>query len=106
MRIYLVPRRAAPQPFWCKLENGVPVAAEPGAAGAGLCRRSVIRPPTWRPYVFLGRLGEERRGSAALRFRVPRVCPGRYRFVIYCARCYPGRGGSLVTSGPVFHVRG
>ncbi|MDQ3823117.1 MAG: hypothetical protein M3321_07745 [Actinomycetota bacterium] len=34
--------------------------------------------------------------TAFLRFRVPRVRPGRYQLAVYCAPCRRGRGGSLI----------
>lgn len=40
--------------------------------------------------------------SYELRFRVPRVKPGAYAFVIFCDACAPGPSGSLIAdfAGP------
>jgi hypothetical protein len=43
--------------------------------------------------------------SYGLRFRIPRVKPGAYEFVVFCDACSPGPSGSLITafSGPNSH---
>jgi hypothetical protein len=69
-------------------------------------------PPTRQPYRLLGRTSCTRRmhyvgsypagdwasWSGLLRFRVPRVLPGRYQLVVYCASCRRGPGGTLVVN--------
>jgi hypothetical protein len=39
-----------------------------------------------------------------IRFRVPRVAPGRYKVFVYCEPCYRGRRGSLITDDRIFRV--
>lgn len=72
----------------------------------------VAGPPTRPPYRLLGRTrctgedhyigdfpdGDWSSWSGYLRFRVPRVRPGRYVLVVYCAPCRPGKTGSLIVS--------
>jgi hypothetical protein len=72
----------------------------------------VARPPMEPPFRRLGRtrctgrlhyLGDFPDGdwsswSGYLRFRVPLLRPGRYHFVVYCAPCRRGPGGSIVVS--------
>jgi hypothetical protein len=72
----------------------------------------VARPPTGRPFRLLGRTsctgrmhyvgdypdGDWSSWSGRLRFRVPRVRPGRYELVVYCASCRRGSGGTLVVN--------
>ncbi len=41
-----------------------------------------------------------------IRFRVPRVAPGRYKVFVYCEPCYRGRRGSLITDDRIFRVVG
>ena len=103
MPIYLVPRAAAPRPFPCNVVEGEVVAVPPGTPGAGICRQYAARPPNRPPYVLLGRARGAR--SPNLRFRVPDVRAGSYRFVMYCAACYDGPGGSLIPSRFLFRVR-
>ena len=65
------------------------------------------RPPAGPPYHFLGRFrcshtdrpqpwGDGGHWTATMTFRVPRVTPGRYQLVFYCAPCQKGPGGKLV----------
>jgi hypothetical protein len=90
----------------------VPVARTPKPPSA-----PVAGPPRDRPFVFLGRakplfqMGELRRmreiPQYRLRFRIPRVEPGAYAFVIYCDNCYRGARGSLIVDPTryLLHVR-
>lgn len=52
------------------------------AAGGGTERPGP--PPRLRGVV---KIGTTRSGSAGLRFRVPRVAPGRYAAVVWCSTC-------------------
>jgi hypothetical protein len=58
------------------------------------------RLPRGRPYVFLGWATGASPTSYGqryeLRFRVPRVRPGGYEFVIFCDACSPGPSGMLI----------
>ena len=70
----------------------------------GPCRSPTApRLPQETPYVFLG-WGSRRSAPASpgqsyeLRFRVPRIKPGAYEFVVFCDACSPGPSGSLITT--------
>jgi hypothetical protein len=89
MPIYLVPAGRAPQPYPC---------------ANGLCDPRALTPPAGKPYIPLGRLHYHADFRATLRFRVPQVPAGGYRFVIFCEPCYRGPWGSLITTGPGFRV--
>jgi hypothetical protein len=76
----------------------VPSARAPGAAAF------VRAAPTRWPYAFIGRVHFAPPTLGRLRFRVPRVPSGTYHFVVFCAPCVRGPGGSLVDSSPTFRV--
>jgi hypothetical protein len=70
----------------------------------GPCRSPTApRLPRERPYVFLG-WGSTRSPPASpvqsyeLRFRIPKVKPGAYQFVIFCDSCAHGARGSLIAN--------
>lgn len=71
------------------------------------------RPPDGPPYHFLGRFrcththppqpwGDGGYWTGTVTFRVPRVRPGRYQLVLYCAPCHKGPGGELVLTNTYF----
>jgi hypothetical protein len=91
MPLYLVPTQQAPQPVRCRRN--------------AMCQPKSRRAPEGPPYRFLGRITFRRSGTGVVRFRVPRVAAGTYRFVIYCAPCYRGPGGSLITDDASFAIR-
>jgi hypothetical protein len=76
----------------------------------GPCERSAKRcPPGSRPphlpsFTYLGRAGRASSVEGvevpryALRFRLPEVEPGRYKYVLYCGSCYRGPGGVVIDS--------
>ncbi|HEY7255802.1 MAG TPA: hypothetical protein VH476_03880 [Solirubrobacterales bacterium] len=79
-------------------------------------RSGSSRPPHLPSFAYLGRaervLHPKRHGPQeipryVLRFRVPRLPPGRYEYVLYCPACVEGPRGSLVESvpGPVGRLR-
>jgi hypothetical protein len=91
--ISLVPSAKAPSPHPCR---------------GGLCPGEAPDPPDGGAYRFLGRATPPPGGNDPasgliprylLGFRVPAVGAGRYTFVIFCAACNRGSGGSLVASG-------
>jgi hypothetical protein len=91
--LYLVPASRAPHL----------VACQPGA----ICDPRIRWPPQHAPYVLVGRIRYRASGTGTLRFRVPNVAPGPYRFVLYCAPCYRGPGGSLIVARDVvFRIQG
>ena len=85
--ISLVPVARAPTPEECR-------------AGKAVCSPEGAEPPREPPYVFLGSAKQDSASSAVayyrLRFRVPRITPGVYAFVI--CNCPPGRRGTLVVN--------
>jgi hypothetical protein len=87
--ISLVPLARAPTP-------------QPCHAGKAVCSPEAAEPPREPPYVFLGWAKQDSASSAVayyrLRFRVPRITPGVYAFVIFCSGCAPGRRGALVVT--------
>jgi hypothetical protein len=65
----------------------------------------VRRAPTERPFVRIGLLDFRHTKEIHLRLKVPELPTGSYYFVLYCAPCYRGLGGSLVTSEVSLRVR-
>jgi hypothetical protein len=82
MPIALVPWDRQPRPVSC---------------GKGSCWQRVARPPRLAQYVWLGSTD----AAGALRFRIPRLRPWVYAFVIFCDACVPGSRGALVAQGDV-----
>jgi hypothetical protein len=78
--VSLVPLDDRPLPYPCR----------PNA----LCRPRAASPPKHPPFIFLGRTTRTHR----LRFQIPDTAPGVYAFVIYCASCQRGPGGSLIAN--------
>jgi hypothetical protein len=91
MPLYLVPATRVPQRRACG----------PNA----ICEPRAKRPPTRPPYTRIGQVHFRHSGSGVVRFHVPSLIPGRYRFVVYCAPCYRGPGGSLVVNDAQFFIR-
>jgi hypothetical protein len=115
----LILRRASAQPgtvmtVWGGCHQPIYLVLEAFARRRGFhfFALPVDGPPTTRPFRFLGRtscagrmhyVGNYPRGdwaswSGLLRFRVPRIRPGRYDLVVYCASCRRGPGGTLVVN--------
>jgi hypothetical protein len=84
--ISLVPSAKAPQPDRCRAN--------------AICSPAAARPPDKRPAVLLGTTRAEPLSEATSRldltFAVPRIEPGVYAFVIFCASCVRGPSGSLI----------
>jgi hypothetical protein len=93
MPLYLVPAPRAPRVRPC-LVHGVPTG----------CLARVRRAPRGSPFTPLGRIRYAPPRSGRFAFRVPRLAPGYYSLVIYCAPCYKGPGGSLIDTGPRFRI--
>ena len=68
------------------------------------CEPRVRHAPRGGRFTFLGRIhyGPPQRGRFV--FRVPRLRPGTYALVVYCAPCYKGPDGSLISTGPRFRI--
>jgi hypothetical protein len=86
----------------------VPLASAPKPRPCGpdaLCSPQAPSPPSNAPYSYLGRATPPPRGNNpehgavprySLTFRIPRLAPGTYAYVIWCDACVKGSGGSLV----------
>jgi hypothetical protein len=94
MPVYLVPVTRLPVRYPCTMRNGARAVCEP----------RVLSPPTHAPYTWLGRIHYAPPTSGRFTFRVPHLAPGAYHFVVYCAPCYRGPGGSLVDTDRAFRV--
>lgn len=93
MPVYLVPATRAPHPAPC---HGLDTRA--------VCEARVPRPPHGAPYTFIGRIHYAPPTRGRFRFRVPRLARGYYAFLVYCAPCYKGPGGSLIDTGTRFRI--
>ncbi len=89
----------------------LPVALVPAPSGSRehpcrgtSCANTSLGPPAVPPYLPLGVATPSLRpGVSRLSYLVPNAAPGLYKYVIYCAPCWPGRLGSLV-GHPSAHV--
>ncbi len=100
--ILLAPSRVSLAPHRC-----APINHRTKQRVVGLCDPVSVGLPRRRPFIYLGRAlpafsrdDLERPGTFPryrLRFRIPTLKPGLYRFVI-CAGCARGRRGSLITN--------
>ena len=93
MPVYLVPAPRAPRLRPCFVRG----------VRAG-CEARVRRAPRGTPFTLLGRIRYAPPTSGRLAFRVPKLSAGYYAFVVYCAPCYKGPGGSLIDTGPRFRI--
>jgi hypothetical protein len=57
-----------------------------------LCEERATGPPKDPPFAFLGRTSR----TGRLQIAIPDLRPGVYAFVVYCATCYRGPGGSMI----------
>ncbi len=89
--LYLVAARSAPKHYACGRN--------------AICEPRARRPPSSAPYTRIGRVHFGRSGVGTVQFRVPSLPPGRYRFVLYCAPCYRGPGGSLIVDDLLLLIR-
>jgi hypothetical protein len=101
--VSLIAASQAPEPHPCV----VPLSRADrrhGRVHHALCGPISIGPPRRRPYTLLGQAATAKQftygQSYALRFRVPRLRPGRYAFVAYAAYRHPRGKGALVSSTP------
>jgi hypothetical protein len=69
------------------------------------CEPRVRHPPRGGRFTFLGRVHYGAPQHGRFVFHVPRLRPGTYGLVIYCAPCYKGPDGSLIATGPRFRIR-
>jgi hypothetical protein len=92
MPVLMIPAWLAPTRYSCH--------------GGAVCEPYSVGAPSRPPWIRLGRMSGRvlpvRFGT--IRFRVPRVAPGRYKVFVYCEPCYRGRRGSLITDDRIFRV--
>jgi hypothetical protein len=84
--LYLVPVKDVPLPSPCELRNG----------GNAICEPRVAAPPRGATFHRIGTLNVRHAYDVTITFRVPRLAPGKYLYVLYCGPCYKGPGGSLI----------
>lgn len=84
---YLVPSSSALRPTPCQVRGH-----------RGFCEPRVSGPPTGGGYVRIATVSFRRRRVHLLVVKVPKLDPGRYEVAFYCAVCYRGPGGSLISN--------
>lgn len=86
-----------PMPLYLVLRSRV---RPPHPCGSNaLCDTVIPRPPTTAPYRRVGTLDFGRHPChVQVRFRLPRLVSGVYEFLIYCAPCHRGPGGTLISN--------
>jgi hypothetical protein len=84
--LYLVPMRDAPPRRQCSLRNGHPAT----------CPTTSVGPPRGGAYHRVATLNVRHANTVHVAFRVPRLKPGRYVYVLYCGPCWRGPRGSLI----------
>ncbi|HEV7640110.1 MAG TPA: hypothetical protein VGO39_04465 [Gaiellaceae bacterium] len=62
----------------------------------GICEPRVAGPPRGATYHRIGTLNVRHANDVTITFRVPKLTPGEYLYVLYCGPCYRGPGGSLI----------
>jgi hypothetical protein len=85
----------------------VPTSWTPASGLAGPYGGAAAAGAVWPQRPLLINLGRTNR-AGHLRFTVPNASPGAYAFVIFCASCYSGEGGSLIVNdrpGDLLQIR-
>jgi hypothetical protein len=92
MPVLMIPAWLAPKRYSCR--------------GGAVCEPYSVGAPSRRPWIRLGRMNGRvvPVTFGTIRFRIPRVAPGRYKVFVYCEPCYRGRRGSLITDDRIFRV--
>jgi hypothetical protein len=92
MPVLMIPAWLAPKRYSCR--------------GGAVCEPYSVGAPSRPPWIRLGRMSGRVLPVTfgTIRFRVPRVAPGRYKVFVYCEPCYRGRRGSLITDDRIFRV--
>ena len=91
---YLVPSTRALRPRPCQVQGH-----------RGFCEPKVDGPPAGGGYVRIATVSFRRQRVHLLVVRVPALAPGRYEVAFYCAVCYRGPGGSLISNPrQAFHI--
>lgn len=84
--LYLVEAKSAPPLHACTLRNG----------SAATCPTTSLGPPHGGVYHRIATLNVRHANTVRVSFRVPRLAPGRYVYVLYCGPCWRGPRGSLI----------
>jgi hypothetical protein len=84
--LYLLAASDAPPLHSYKLRNGA----------AATCLPSSLGRPHGAPHCRIATLNVRRANTVHVSFRVPRLAPGRYVYVLYCGLCSRGARGSLI----------
>jgi hypothetical protein len=84
--LYLVAAKDAPPLHACHLRNGSPAT----------CPSTSLGPPHGGNYHRVATLNVRHANTVHVSFRVPRLAPGRYVYVLYCGPCWRGPRGSLI----------
>jgi hypothetical protein len=83
--LYLVSTKDALLPIPCTFKGA-----------DGICEPRVAAPPRGGKYHRIGTLNVRHANDVTITFRVPKLAPGKYLYVLYCGPCYKDRGGSLI----------
>jgi hypothetical protein len=83
--LYLVSAKDALLPTPCTFKGA-----------GGICEPRVGAPPRGGKYHRIGTLNVRHSNDVTITYRVPKLAPGTYLYVLYCGPCYKGRGGSLI----------
>lgn len=83
--LYLVRRELAPQPKPCTVngQDGICAAEEPSPPRGGIYHR-------------IGTVNVRHWNVNTVTYRVPKLRPGVYVYVMYCGPCNAGAGGSVI----------
>ena len=84
--LYLVAAKDAPAVGACTLRDGQ----------AATCPATSLGPPHSARYHRVATLNVRHANTVHVSFRVPRLAPGRYVYVLYCGPCWRGQRGSLI----------
>jgi hypothetical protein len=84
--LYLVAAADAPRLHPCRLRNGTPAT----------CPSTSLGPPRSGSYHRVATVNVRQMNTVRVAFRVPRLAPGRYLYVLYCGPCWRGPRGSLI----------
>lgn len=85
--LYLVASNDAPPVHSCTLRNGQPAT----------CPATSLGPPRGGRYHRVATLDVRHANTVHVSYRVPRLAPGRYVYVLYCGPCWRGPRGSLIS---------
>jgi hypothetical protein len=85
--LYLVAAKDAPRVHSCTLRNG----------HAAICSATSLGPPQGGKFRRVATLNVRHANTVRVAYRLPRLAPGRYVYVLYCGPCTRGPRGSLIS---------